>query len=228
MYDRFVYLKMMSYQKLKRICDIISSLVLLVVLFPFLLFLALVVSIDSPGFPIFRQKRIGKDFKVFTLYKYRTMHQGTSRDSTGYFLYKGDSRVTRIGWFLRRLSLDELPQIFNILINDMSFVGPRPPIHDELGPISEYPQVLRKRFRVKPGLTGLAQVSGRNENDWDQKVFYDNLYVDQLTKNGLAIDLLVIAKTIWSGVDPSCIVEKERNSSGIISKLARKNATGKK
>ena len=136
--------------------------------------------------------------------------------------------MTRIGWFLRRLSLDELPQIFNILINDMSFVGPRPPIHDELGPISEYPQVLRKRFRVKPGLTGLAQVSGRNENDWDQKVYYDNLYVDQLTKNGLAIDLLVIAKTIWSGVDPSCIVEKERNSSGIISKLAEKNATGKK
>ena len=130
------------------------------------------------------------------MYKFRTMIENAEQMGTGLFNYANDFRVTKIGKFLRKSSLDELPQLFNIIKNDMSIVGPRPPVSYELGNYDDLNDEYKKRFTVLPGITGLAQINGRNVLSWDEKVKYDNCYIDLFNRYGVLIDFKIIFMTV--------------------------------
>lgn len=129
------------------------------------------------------------------MYKFRTMVENAENMGTGLFNFKDDFRVTKVGGILRRTSLDELPQIFNVLNGGMSLVGPRPPVSYELGNYEDLNAEWKRRFTVLPGITGLAQVSGRNELPWSKKIKYDNQYIDLFNKYGILIDIKIIFQT---------------------------------
>ena len=129
----------------------------------------------------------------------------------GLFNYENDPRVTRVGKLLRITSFDELPQLINILKGEMSIVGPRPPVYYELGDYETLNKRYKKRFTVLPGLTGLAQVEGRNSIIWDRKVDYDNYYVDLVNEKGLIVDIKIICKTVLNIVKKKDIYEKKNN-----------------
>lgn len=176
------------YQRIfKRLMDIILSLCAIIVLLPVLLVLTLLVRFKLGSPVIFKQKRPGKNEKVFTLYKYRTMTD--ERDQNGVLL-PDDERLTKFGMLLRKTSLDELPELFNIFIGDMSFVGPRPLLVQYL-PL--YNENQRRRHDVRPGLTGLAQVNGRNAISWEDKFAYDVKYSTNISFQG---DFKIILSTI--------------------------------
>jgi len=143
-----------------------------------LLLLALLIKLDSKGPVIFKQQRLGRGGREFTIYKYRTMVENAEEMGNGVFTLKDDPRITRMGRFLRKTSLDELPQLFNILKGDMSFVGPRPPVTYHPYEIDEYSEEQMQRFEVRPGVTGLAQLSGRKELPWDERIEYDIEYIE--------------------------------------------------
>lgn len=180
----------------KRCLDILISFIALITLSPLLIIIAGAVKLDSKGPALFKQGRLTKDGKPFTMYKFRTMIENAEHMGTGLFNYANDFRVTRVGHYLRRSSLDELPQLFNVIKGDMSIVGPRPPVTYELGNYEDLNDEYKRRFTVLPGITGLAQVSGRNELSWDDKVKYDNLYIDLFKKYGILIDLKIIILTV--------------------------------
>lgn len=165
------------YQYIKRLLDIIAGIIILIFLLPIMLFIALLIKIDSKGPIIFKQQRIGKEGKNFIIYKFRTMVENAEKMGTGLDSYENDIRVTKVGRFLRNTSLDELPQLFNILRGDMSFVGPRPPVTYHPYKYKDYPIDVKKRFEVRPGVTGYAQINGRNELSWDEKFKYDLFYI---------------------------------------------------
>ena len=146
------------YKGVKRALDVTFSLIGTVVSSPLLLAVAAAVKLDSKGPVIFKQERLGKDGKVFEMYKFRSMCVGAEHMGTGQYSYKGDSRVTRVGKVIRATSLDELPQFINILKGDMSFIGPRPTLTYHPWRLEEYRDAQRRRFEVRPGITGLAQV----------------------------------------------------------------------
>ncbi len=176
------------YQKYwKRFIDFVISFSALLVLSPIFLIVALLVRLMIGSPVIFKQARPGKDEKIFVMYKFRSMKE--MYDQNGSSLPDGD-RLTTFGKILRATSMDELPELWNILIGDMSLVGPRPLLVDYL-PL--YSAEQRKRHQVKPGLTGLAQVNGRNAITWSEKFKYDCLYVDTCT---FKKDLLIIGKTV--------------------------------
>lgn len=173
---------------LKNIIDRFLSLFLIIFLSPVFLITGLLIFI-SMGRPIlFKQKRPGYKEKVFTLYKFRTMTNDTDENGN---LLPDEQRLTKIGNIIRSLSLDELPQLFNVLKGDMSFVGPRPLLVEYL-PL--YNERQKKRHDVKPGITGLAQVMGRNALSWKEKFEYDVYYVENLS---FWLDLKIILLTIW-------------------------------
>jgi lipopolysaccharide/colanic/teichoic acid biosynthesis glycosyltransferase len=152
------------------------------------------------------------------------MFQNSEKTGTGLYSFENDPRVTRIGRFLRRKSLDELPQLFNVMGGSMSLVGPRPPVTYELGPWKDYTAQMRKRFEVKPGITGLAQVSGRNELNWDEKIVLDNLYVDRFAKLGFWFDLVILWRTVWVVLEGQNSVEQDiplRANEGPVASRAR-------
>jgi lipopolysaccharide/colanic/teichoic acid biosynthesis glycosyltransferase len=180
----------------KRVLDLVGGLVAMVFFAPILLACAIAVKMSSPGPVIFRQKRLGLKGQEFEILKFRTMVQQAEHMGTGLFSYEGDPRITRVGGMLRKCSLDELPQIFNVLGGSMSLVGPRPPVTYELGPWEHYTFDMRRRFDVKPGITGLAQVSGRNKLDWDTKISLDNTYVDAFERWGVWVDIQILVRTI--------------------------------
>ena len=128
--------------------------------------------------------------------KFRSMVVNAEQTGTGLFNYKDDPRVTKVGRFLRNSSIDELPQLFNIFKGDMSVIGPRPCVKYELGDFETLNKKYKKRFEMKAGLTGLAQVKGRNDISWDEKVEYDNLYIDNFKKHGIFTDI----KILWLSV----------------------------
>lgn len=161
-----------------------------------MLLIALGIKLDSKGTVLFRQDRLTRDGKMFKMLKFRTMIENAENMGTGLFNFENDFRITKFGIMLRRTSLDELPQLFNILRGDMSLVGPRPPVSYELGNYSDLDEVQKKRFTVLPGITGLAQISGRNELSWDEKIRFDNQYIDLFGKYGILIDLKIIVLTI--------------------------------
>lgn len=181
---------------LKRLLDLFISFTFLLTLSPLLLVIALSISLDSPGGVFFLQKRIGFKGKIFTIYKFRSMIADAEAAGTGLFSSASDPRITRVGHFLRETSLDELPQLINVFLGSMSLVGPRPPVTYELGPLSDYTPLMLKRFDVMPGITGLAQVCGRNSLNWDQKIAYDNRYVDLYSKYGIIIDIYILMRTL--------------------------------
>ncbi len=181
----------------KRLLDICGAIAGVVLFSPVLICSAALIKLTSPGPVFYIQHRLGKDGAVFAMFKFRTMVDKAEHLNTGLFSYEDDPRITSVGRVLRKLSLDELPQLFNVLNGSMSLVGPRPPVTYELGPWEDYTPAMRKRFQVKPGITGLAQVSGRNELDWDGKIKFDNRYVDQFAESGVLLDLHIILRTVF-------------------------------
>jgi lipopolysaccharide/colanic/teichoic acid biosynthesis glycosyltransferase len=194
-----------------RVLDLVLAIALLVLLLPLLALIALAVRLDSPGPALFRQRRSGLGMTDFKINKFRTMYRGTSaaphreyvisliRDrgaslppaSETLFKLQTDERITRVGRILRRFSLDELPQLWNVVTGEMSLVGPRPAIPYE---VEHYPSEWCRRFSVKPGLTGLWQVSGRNQLGFAQMVELDLEYAQ---RPSFWLNLRIIAKTLW-------------------------------
>ncbi|MGZ8647891.1 MAG: sugar transferase [Solirubrobacteraceae bacterium] len=185
-----------------RTLDLIVAAALVLVLAPLIVVIALLVKLDSPGPVLFRQHRLGRAREPFRVAKFRTMRHGADHDvHRDYMLaliasgtpapkLAGDARVTRFGRFLRRTSLDELPQLWNVLRGDMSLVGPRPPIPYE---VEHYPPHWFTRFAVKPGLTGLWQVSGRSEVSLEQMIELDAEYVH---RRSLLLNLWILLRTV--------------------------------
>lgn len=184
----------------KRIVDVVLSSCALVILAPVFVILAVLVVMDSPGPAFFRQERVGCGERTFTMYKFRSMVQTAESELVGLaghnegagllFKMRNDPRVTRVGHWLRRLSLDELPQLWNVLRGDMSLVGPRPPLPSE---VAEYEEALHRRLKVKPGLTGLWQVNGRSDLSWKESIRLDLYYVENWSLLG---DLLIMLQTV--------------------------------
>jgi len=178
---------------IKRIVDFIGALFLILLISPILIIISLLIMIEDKGNPFFLQERIGKNFKVFKIIKFRTMITNAEKIGTGVFTNENDSRITKTGKFLRRYSLDELAQIFNVLKGDMSFIGPRPPVTYFPYPIDNYPEEFKKRFSMKPGITGLAQISGRTNLIWQERFVYDIQYIENYN---IVKDIEIIFKTI--------------------------------
>ena len=175
---------------MKRLFDIIASLVLLILMSPLLIVVSIAISVESKGPFIFRQDRVGLNGEIFRINKFRSMFF-TSDEPGSYYTKKNDPRITRVGRFIRDTSLDELPQLINVLIGDMSIVGPRPNL---LLQKSEYaPADWDLRNTVRPGITGLAQVSGRSNSTSENRLFHDIRYAN--THNFL-LDLKIILKTV--------------------------------
>ncbi|AWI06848.1 sugar transferase [Clostridium drakei] len=187
---------------LKRILDIVLSLIGIIVLSPIFILLTIWIKLDSEGPAIFKQVRVGKDAEEFTIYKFRTMVVNAEKkreldiDPTNLenfvFQSRSDNRITKSGAFLRKTSLDEIPQLFNVFFGNMSLVGPRPEIPDV---VRFYPEAYRQRLLVPPGITGLAQISGRGEIELGKTVYYDLTYIKEFS---IWEDIKILFKTIFS------------------------------
>ncbi|MCT6850821.1 MAG: sugar transferase [Staphylococcus epidermidis] len=191
----------------KRLFDIIASLFAILITMPITLIVVLCIYIDDKGPIFYTQERIGKNGKPFKIYKFRSMYKDAddrkkqlkSQNEVNGAMFKmsNDPRVTRVGGFIRRHSIDELPQFINVLMGDMTIVGPRPPLREEVEQYSEYD---KKRLEVKPGCTGLWQVSGRNSLDFDKMVELDIYYIQRAS---LSLDMKICFKTVWIMICPN-------------------------
>ena len=180
---------------LKRFFDIVCSGLGLIVASPFLLIIALLVKFTSKGPVFFLQERLGKDGKVFKIIKFRTMIVNAENIGTGVKVDgKNDNRITKVGRFLRATSMDELPQLVNVLKGDMALVGPRPPVtyHPYQG-YDNYPEWAKKRFTMRPGMTGLVQISTRSKASWDDRMKIDLEYIE---KFNILFDIQILFGTI--------------------------------
>jgi lipopolysaccharide/colanic/teichoic acid biosynthesis glycosyltransferase len=174
-----------------RAFDVALAALALLALAPVLAIAAIAIRLGSPGPVIYRQRRVGKDGREFELLKLRTMVQGSDPVGVGIAISRDDPRVTRAGRFLRRTSLDELPNLVNVLRGEMAIVGPRPTIPAQ---VKDYTPHQRRRHEVRPGLTGWAQVQGRAGIPWEERIELDVEYVD---RRGALLDLRILAKTAW-------------------------------
>ena len=181
---------------LKRLFDIFSSFVVILLLFPIWIIIPIAIKCDSKGPVFFKQERRTKNGKIFKMLKFRSMVVDAEKTGTGLFNYENDPRVTKVGRFLRNTSIDELPQLFNIFAGQMSVVGPRPCVKYELGDYDTLNKRYKKRFNMKAGLTGLAQTKGRNDIEWDQKVEFDNEYIDKFKKYGILFDIKILFDSV--------------------------------
>ena len=176
---------------LKRLIDILLSLVgLILLVIPFGI-IALAIKLDSKGPVFFRQARVGKEGRSFRVWKFRTMIQDAQSKGLGITVAKDDDRITRVGRFLRNLGLDELPQLINVLVGDMSLVGPRPTLAYQ---VEHYDDFQRRRLEARPGITSLAVVSGRNALPWKERIKLDVWYIDHWS---LQLDLSILFRTLW-------------------------------
>lgn len=177
----------------KRILDILISASVLIVFSPLLLLTAAAIKLESPGPAIFKQKRLGYKTKVFDIYKFRSMVVNAEHTGSGVYSDKHDSRVTRIGKIIRATSLDELPQVWNILKGNMSLIGPRPPLTYHPWPLEEYTTEQIHMFDVRPGITGWAQIHGRKDVEWNKRIELNNWYVDHMS---FRLDCKIFGETI--------------------------------
>lgn len=177
----------------KRFFDIFFAALFLILFAPLMLIVSLIIKLDSKGTVLYKQDRIGKNGKVYVMYKFRSMCTGAEKMEGGVFCEKDDARVTRIGKILRATSIDEFPQFFNVLKGDMSFIGPRPVLTYYPKKWEEYTKEEKIRFSVRPGITGLAAVKGRKTNTVEKRFYYDNYYVEHLS---LWLDIKIIFLTI--------------------------------
>lgn len=177
----------------KCVLDFSLSFIMLVTMAVPFFILALAIKIDSKGPVFFRQNRVGKNGKSFTIYKFRTMVRNAENLGARYGFKKNDPRLTRVGKILRFLSLDEIPQLINVLRGEMSIVGPRPTLKYQ---VEKYNEFQKKRLLMKPGITGLAQIKGRNELTWSKRIEYDVRYVENFS---LLLDLKIFLGTfkVW-------------------------------
>jgi lipopolysaccharide/colanic/teichoic acid biosynthesis glycosyltransferase len=175
---------------MSRALDVVLAAILLLLASPFLLAAAVAIKLESRGAAFFRQRRVGKDGEPFELWKLRTMVPRAEELGAGIYVLEGDPRITRVGRFLRRLSLDELPNLLNVLQGDMALVGPRPTIQEQ---VDRYTERQRRRLEVKPGITGWAQVNGRTSLPWPERIELDVWYVDH---RSLLLDLKILARTV--------------------------------
>lgn len=202
-------MKNKTYLKVKRLSDIILSVIGIVVLSPLLIIISICIKITSKGPVIFKQKRIGKDGKVFDIYKFRSMIVGAENMGTGVYSKKGDNRITKVGKVIRATSIDELPQLFNILKGEMSFIGPRPVLTYHPWKYEEYTKEQLKRFDVRPGITGWAQIHGRKDVEWHKRIKLDVYYVENIS---FKLDFKIFFKTIYQVILMKDNVNKEETS----------------
>jgi lipopolysaccharide/colanic/teichoic acid biosynthesis glycosyltransferase len=175
---------------IRRAIDVVVSAVALVVTAPVVLAAMIAIRLESPGHPIYRQRRVGKDGAEFDMLKLRTMVSGAERIGAGLAVNEGDARITRVGRFLRRYSLDELPNLVNVLRGEMSLIGPRPTIQVQ---VEQYTERQRGRLAIKPGLTGWAQIHGRTSLPWTERIELDLWYVEH---RRWRVDLAIVWRTV--------------------------------
>ncbi len=181
------------YIRIKRLITIAIALFGLFVAWPFMLITAIAIKIEDPKGPIlFKQERIGYKAKVFRILKFRSMRVGAEKTGSGVYSDNSDPRVTKVGKLIRATSLDELPQLFNMLIGDMSLIGPRPPLTYHPWPIDQYDEGQKRMFDVRPGLTGWAQIHGRKAVEWHERIKLNVWYVDHMS---FALDLKIFFST---------------------------------
>jgi lipopolysaccharide/colanic/teichoic acid biosynthesis glycosyltransferase len=189
---------------LKRAFDLLIAVPTSILSAPVIGGFALAIRLESPGHPIYTQTRAGQDGRRFQIYKLRTMVRGAEFTGAGLAIQEGDDRITRMGQFLRRYSLDELPNLWNVVLGDMSIVGPRPTLPVQ---VEQYTERQRGRLSVKPGLTGWAQVNGRASLPWTDRIELDLWYVEHRT---LALDLRIIVRTIGMVLSGQGLYKGER------------------
>jgi lipopolysaccharide/colanic/teichoic acid biosynthesis glycosyltransferase len=187
---------------LKRFFDILCSAVALVVASPFILLIAVLVKTSSKGPIFFLQERLGRNGKAFKIIKFRTMVVNAEKIGTGVKIDgKGDPRITKVGRFLRATSMDELPQLVNVLKGDMALVGPRPPVtYHPYNGYESYPEWAKPRFQMRPGMTGLVQISTRSKTSWDDRIRIDLEYIE---KFNILFDIRILfgtIKTVFDGL----------------------------
>ena len=173
-----------------RVIDLVLGGIGTVLTAPLVAVLALAIRLESPGHPLYTQTRVGKGGELFQIYKLRTMVRGAEFTGAGLAIQEGDERITRIGAFLRRYSLDELPNLWNVVQGEMSIVGPRPTLAVQ---VEQYTDRQRGRLAVKPGMTGWAQINGRASLPWPERIELDLWYVEH---RSLALDLRILARTV--------------------------------
>lgn len=195
----------------RRMIDTVIAFVALTVLSPVLLIIMMAIKIDSKGSIIFKQKRIGLNGKTYNMYKFRSMISNAQNIGTGVYSFSDDPRITKVGRFIRKTSMDELPQLWNIIKGDMAFVGPRSPVWGHFPTYDTLNNAYKRRFTVLPGLTGLAQCVGRNEFSWDEKVKWDNIYIDMVKKYAILYDIKIWFMTFVRVFSMSDVAEKREN-----------------
>lgn len=194
---------MKSYLIVKRVLDFISALILLLIASPIMVFAAVAIKLESKGPVLFRQERPGKNAKIFKVNKFRSMRIETEKNGKS---LSDIERMTKVGNFLRKTSIDELPQLFNVLKGDMSFIGPRPLLVKYL---ELYTPEQMRRHEVTSGISGWAQVNGRNTISWEQKFEYDVWYVDHIS---LGLDLKILWLTVYNVLNRKGINNSEGNT----------------
>lgn len=178
----------------KRALDILIALLGLLIASPLLLLTAIAVKLDSKGPAIFKQPRLGLNGRVFNIYKFRSMKVGSEHTGTGVYSRKDDVRVTRVGKFIRATSIDELPQLINLLNGTMSAIGPRPTLTYHPWRYDEYTEEQKKMFLVRPGVTGWAQVNGRKDVEWHRRIKLNVWYVENVS---FMLDVKILFRTIF-------------------------------
>ena len=185
------------YKYFKRAFDFMIALVALIVLFVPLVIVAIIIKLDSKGPVIFKQERLGKDGVPFKIWKFRSMCVGAEKQGTGVYSYKGDARITRVGKIIRATSIDEFPQLVNILKGNMALIGPRPALTYHPWPYEQYDEHQKHMFDVLPGVTGWAQVNGfRGDTSIKKRIEYDLYYIENWT---MGLDFKILFLTFFKG-----------------------------
>ncbi len=189
---------------IKRFVDILGSFIGIIILSPLFILVAICIKVTSEGPVFFKQKRLGKDGKVFDIIKFRTMIVNAEKIGDGLTVKsEDDPRITKVGKLLRKTSLDELPQLINVLKGDMSLVGPRPPAtYFPYDGYENYPEWAKRRFDMRPGMTGLAQITVRNSVVWDKRIVIDNIYIDEFN---ILLDTKILLLTVARIIKPQNI-----------------------